>query len=58
MDLSFIFSSGRIVHLFSIFKLTPSSNLDGRISAKNSPNQQIIKTPLFMEQYVQAGLNA
>ena len=58
MDLSFVFSSGRIVHFFSIFKLVPSSNLDGRISAKNSPNQQIIKTPLFVEQYLLAGLNA
>ena len=52
MDLSLVFSSDIIVHLFSIFKLIPCYNLDGWIWAKNSPNRQIIKTPLFIEECV------
>ena len=52
MDLSLVFPSDIIVHLFSIFKLIPCYNLDGWIWAKNSPNRQIIKTPLFVEECV------
>ena len=52
IDPSLVFSSDIIVHLFSIFKLIPCYNLDGWIWAKNSPNQQIIKTPLFIEECV------
>ena len=52
MDLSLVFPRDIIVHLFSIFKLIPCYNLDGWIWAKNSPNRQIIKTPLFVEECV------
>ena len=52
MNVSLVFSSGIIVHLFSTFKLMPSSDSDGWIWAKKPRSADHKITPLFMEQYV------